>query len=78
MRSQAGHFVGRGKHLTVLLYLLLNPFADEVGHLTDAHEDADGGGNHHEQREDPFLCWTGYVAVHRVGTGLLGAFGQAG
>lgn len=57
---------------------LLDPFADEVNHLADAHEDADGRGNHHEEGEDLLLGGAGYEAVYRVGARLQGALGQAG
>ena len=54
----------------------LDPFADEVQHLTQAHQDADGTGDHHEQGEDLLLCGTADEAVNGVGAGIQGAFGQ--
>lgn len=53
-------------------------FADEVTHLTDAHQDANSRGDHHEKGEDPLFRGTRYVAVDRVGAWLQGALGQAG
>lgn len=65
----------------VRLYLppdqFLDAFADEINHLTDAHEDADCRGDHHEEGKDPLLSGTRYVAVHCVGTWWQGALGQA-
>lgn len=36
----------------------LYAFADEVNHLTDAHEDADSRRHHHEEGEDLLLRGT--------------------
>lgn len=47
------------KQLPRCLLLPLNEFtdalADEVDHLTDAHQDADGRRDHHEEGENLFL-----------------------
>lgn len=49
-------------------YQFGDAFADEINHLADAHEDAQGAGYNHEQHEDLFLCWTTDEAVNGVGT----------
>lgn len=81
-RGQRRQLVTLGEHPTFCLPLppqqLLEAFEDEVDHFADAHEDTDGGGDHHEEGEDPLLCGTRDEAVHGVGTGLQGALGQAG
>lgn len=43
-------------------------FANEVEHLTDTHEDAQGAGHYHEEHKDLFLRWTADEAVNSVGT----------
>lgn len=50
--------------------------ADEVGHLEDAHEDAERAGDDHEQHEDLLLCWTADEAVNGVGARLYRTLGQ--
>lgn len=71
-----------GEQLPLRLVLSLNEFvnalADEVDHLTDAHQDADGRRDHHEEGEDLLLSGPRYEAVHCVGAGLQGALRQAG
>lgn len=57
---------------------LMYALADEVNHLADAHQDADGRGDHHEEGEDLLLSGTGYEAVHRVGAWRQRALGQTG
>ena len=54
----------------------LDPFANEVQHLTQAHQYAEGAGDHHEQGEDLLLRGTADEAVHSVGAGIQGALGQ--
>lgn len=48
-----------GEQLSLRLILPHNEFADaladEVDHLTDAHQDADGRRDHHEEGEDLLL-----------------------
>lgn len=46
---------------------LLEAFADEVDHLADTHEDAQGAGHHHEHHEDLFLRRAADEAVDGVG-----------
>lgn len=57
---------------------LMYALADEVNHLADAHQDADGWGDHHEEGEDLLLSGTRYEAVHHVGARRQGALGQTG
>lgn len=70
------------EHLPVCLSLpshkFLNPFEDEINHLADAHEDADGRRDHHEEGEYFLFGGTGYEAVHDVGARFEGTLGQAG
>lgn len=60
------------KHPSFCLVFPLNKFedafADEVNHFTDAHQDTEGRGDHHEQGEDLLLSGPGDEAVHCVGT----------
>lgn len=56
---------------------LRDAFADEVEHLADAHEDAQGAGHHHEKHKDLLLSWAANEAVNSVGTRFQGAFGQS-
>lgn len=57
---QRRHFVILGKQFALGLVFLpdefLDALADEVDHLAEAHEDADGGGDHHEEGEDLLLA----------------------
>lgn len=51
-------------------YQFGDAFADEINHLAETHEDAQGAGYNHEQHEDLFLCWATDEAVDSVGTWL--------
>lgn len=79
---QRRHLVILGEQLALGLALppdeLLDALADEVDHLADAHEDADGGGDYHEEGEDLLLAGARDEAVHRVGARSQGALGQTG
>lgn len=79
---QRRHLVVLGEQLALGLALppdeLLDALADEVDHLADAHEDADGGGDHHEEGEDLLLAGARDEAVHRVGARRQRALGEAG
>lgn len=57
-------------------YQFGDAFADEINHLAETHEDAQGAGYNHEQHEDLFLCWATDEAVDSVGTWLQWALGQ--
>ena len=54
----------------------LDAFANEVDHLTQAHQDADCAGHHHEQGEDLLLRGTADEAVNGVRARLQGTLGQ--
>lgn len=79
---QRRHLVTLGEQLALGLAFppdeLLDALADEVDHLADAHEDADGRGDHHEEGEDLLLAGARDEAVHCVGARRQRALGQAG
>lgn len=79
---QRRHFVILGEQLALSLAFpadeLLDALADEVDHLADAHEDADGGRDHHEEGENLLLTGPRDEAVHGVGARRQRALGQAG
>lgn len=56
---------------------LRDTFADEIEHLANAHEDAQGAGHHHEKHKDLLLSRAADEAVNSVGTRFQGAFGQS-
>ena len=71
-----------GEYSSLFLHLFhhafLYAFEDEVNNLTDAHQDADNGGDHHEEGEDLLLSRARYVAVDHVGAWRQGALDDLG
>lgn len=79
-RGHVGELVLLGEQDALVLvahrHQLGDALADEVEHLADAHEDAQGAGHHHEEHEDLLLGRAADEAVNGVGTRCQGAFGQ--